>query len=75
MLIEKKVFFASEVASMLGCSTYKVYELLHSGELKGFRDCEGGTWYIPAESIEEYIARRMEMHNKEPQKKQSKSSK
>lgn len=64
MVVEKRVFFVSEVACMLGCSAYKVYVLLHSGELKGFRDCEGGTWYIPAESIDGYIAKRMDIHNR-----------
>ena len=60
--LQPKLLFVSEVASMLRCSSYKVYELLHSGRLKGYQTTENGTWLIPVESVEALIRESMEQY-------------
>jgi len=45
-----------DVCDMLLIGKNRVYELLESGELKGFKI--GRVWKIPRESVEEYIRRR-----------------
>lgn len=42
-----------EAAEELGVSKNRIYALLHSGELKGFRI--GKPWKIPCEALEEYV--------------------
>lgn len=42
-----------EVAEELGVSKNRIYELLHSKELKGFRI--GKPWKIPCEALEQYV--------------------
>ena len=39
MMINKAVFYASEVAAILGYSTHTVYHLIHTKQLPAFRDC------------------------------------
>ena len=41
----------------IGRSTF--YKLIHTGQLKGFK--EGNRYKVPAESIEEYVEKRMKM--------------
>ena len=43
----------AEAAEELYVSKNRIYELLHSGELKGFR--MGKNWKIPSKSLEEYV--------------------
>ena len=49
------VMSVADVAEALYTGKNRVYELLHSGNLKGFRI--GRTWKIPKESLTEYICR------------------
>lgn len=42
-----------EAAEELGVSKNRIYALLHSKELKGFRI--GKPWKIPCEALEEYV--------------------
>ncbi|MBO6303856.1 MAG: helix-turn-helix domain-containing protein [Selenomonadaceae bacterium] len=59
MLINKVVFFASEIASMLGYSTQTVYSLIHTGKLKAFRDEGHKAWRIPESAVEDYLKTRL----------------
>lgn len=45
-----------DTAEALCIGRNRVYELLNSGEIKGFQI--GKTWKIPKKSIEEYILRK-----------------
>ena len=47
------VLSVSEVAEYLGVGKNRVYELLNTGELKGFR--MGSTWKISRMALENYI--------------------
>lgn len=47
------ILTVAEVAELLYVGKNRVYELLASGELKGFR--LGHIWKIPKESLEIYI--------------------
>ena len=69
MMLDKKLFYVSDVASSLGCSSHKVYAMLRDGELKGFQDTIGGTWRIPANEVEQYIADKMNRGNQVFQRK------
>lgn len=59
MLIDKKILFVSDVASQLSCSSYKIYDMLHNGELKGFRSGKKGTWHILPEELDKYLTKKM----------------
>ena len=48
-----EVLTVSDVAEILYIGRNTVYELLNSGELKGFRI--GKTWRIPKVNLEKYI--------------------
>ena len=63
MMLDKKLFYVSDVASSIGCSSHKIYAMLKTGELKGFQDVRGGTWRIPAYEVEQYIADKMKSGN------------
>ena len=47
------VLSVSEVAEYLGVGKNRVYELLNTGKLKGFR--MGSTWKISRRALENYI--------------------
>lgn len=49
-----EIMNAYEVSEALGISTNAVYELLNTGELKGFK-VGRKIWKIPRESLEEYV--------------------
>lgn len=53
MLIEKLFLHVSEVASLLGCSSHTVYQLIKSQRLLAHK--EGKAWKIYAEDIKLYI--------------------
>ena len=54
MLTEcEELLTAQEAAEVLRVGHNAIYELLKSGELKGFR--VGRVWKIPKEAVEEYI--------------------
>ena len=57
MNFEKKLLFVSDAASMLSCSSSRVYDLLRSGELKGCRVSKRGTWRIPEKELDDYLTR------------------
>lgn len=60
MLINKAVFYASEVAALLGYSTHTVYQLIHTGQIQAFRDEGRKAWRIPESSIHAYLSARMD---------------
>ena len=45
-----------DTAEALCIGRNRVYELLNSGEIKGFRI--GNTWKIPKKSLEEYVIKK-----------------
>ena len=53
MQIEKIVLHVSDVASLLGVSSKKVYEMIHKGELPAYK--AGKAWKIYAASVEAYV--------------------
>lgn len=53
----KEIFTREEVMNILKIGRSTFYKLLQTGELKGFK--EGNRYKVPAESVEEYIHRRM----------------
>ena len=38
MVINKSILYVSDVASLLGCSSQVVYQLIHSGTLPAFKE-------------------------------------
>lgn len=63
MLINKVVFYASEVAALLGYSTHTVCHLIHTGQLYAFRDPGRKAWRIPESAIIDYINARKNRGN------------
>ena len=59
MLINKTVLFASEAASVLSCSTYHIYNMIHTGTLPAYKDEGCRTWHIPEQGIKNYIEARL----------------
>jgi len=47
------IMTVEEVAKLLRVSEWKVYQLLESKEIKGFR--VGRQWRVPAREVDEYI--------------------
>ena len=59
MLINKTVLFVSEAACVLGCSSRQIYHLIHTGQLRAYKDEGAWAWKIPEEAIMSYIATRI----------------
>ena len=59
MLVEKILLSVAETASLMGCSSWKVYQLIHSDSLQAFKDEGGRVWHIPTASILDYVETRM----------------
>lgn len=55
MLIEKKVLYVAEAASLLGCCAQVVYQLIENGKLQAYKEEGRKCWRIPAEDLESYI--------------------
>lgn len=58
-MIYKEILTREEVMDILKIGRSTFYKLLQTGELKGFK--EGNRYKVPAQSVEEYIDRRMNM--------------
>lgn len=56
-MISKEILTREEVMEILKIGRSTFYKLLRTNELKGFK--EGNRYKVPAESIEEYIQKRM----------------
>ena len=54
MLINKTALHVAEVACLLGCSSYTVYKLIYSGQLKAYKMEGQKAWHIPEEAIQDY---------------------
>ena len=59
MMSGKEIFTREEVMEVLKIGRSTFYKLIHTGQLKGFK--EGNRYKVPAESIEEYVEKRMKM--------------
>lgn len=57
MQINKLLLHVSDVASLLGVSSQKVYEMIRSEELPAYK--AGKAWKIHASSVEIYIQSRL----------------
>jgi len=57
-IAQKEILTREEVMEVLKIGRSTFYKLLQTGELKGFK--EGNRYKVPAQSIEEYVDRRME---------------
>ena len=55
MLIEKKVLYVAEAASLLGCCAQGVYQLIEAGKLQAYKEEGRKCWRIPAEALDLYI--------------------
>ena len=55
MLIEKKVLYVAEDASLLGCCAQVVYQLIEAGKLQAYKEEGRKCWRIPAEALDLYI--------------------
>lgn len=53
----KEILTREEVMEVLKIGRITFYKLLQTGKLKGFK--EGNRYKVPAESIEEYVDKRM----------------
>lgn len=56
-MISKEILTREEVMEILKIGRSTFYKLLQNGELKGFK--EGNRYKVPAESIDEYISKKM----------------
>jgi len=54
---QKEILTRDEVMEVLKIGRSTFYKLLQSGELKGFK--EGNRYKVPAQSIEEYVNKKM----------------
>lgn len=55
----KEILTREEVMEVLKIGRSTFYKLLQTGELKGFK--EGNRYKIPAQFIEEYVDKRMQL--------------
>lgn len=55
----KEILTREEVMEILKIGRSTFYKLLHDGDLKGFK--EGNRYKVPAESIEEYVDKRIQL--------------
>ena len=46
VLINKTVLFVSEAACVLGCSSRQIYHLIHTGQLRAYKDEGAWAWKI-----------------------------
>lgn len=53
IMLPKSMLFVSDAASVMGCSSEKVYGLIHRGELPAHK--EGKAWKICVKDLELYI--------------------
>ena len=53
-----KSYTVTEISEAFGMSKTKILSLLKSGELKGFRLTENGTWRIPHSCLEEFVKKK-----------------
>lgn len=51
--LERAVLYVSDVASLIGCSTYKIYTAIRNGKLKTHK--VGRTSMITVEDFEDYV--------------------
>lgn len=58
-MIYKEILTREEVMEILKIGRSTFYKLLHTGELKGFK--EGNRYKVPIQSIEEYVDKRMKV--------------
>lgn len=56
---KKEILTREEVMEVLKIGRSTFYKLLRDGELKGFK--EGNRYKVPAESIEEYVDKKIHM--------------
>lgn len=56
MQISKKVYTATEVSKMLGCSPATLRKAIRSGRIHGFQLMDGGDFKIPIEEVERLFA-------------------
>lgn len=59
VVIMKEILTREEVMEALKIGRSTFYKLLQTGELKGFK--EGNRYKVPAESVEEYVDKRMKV--------------
>ena len=59
MISGKEILTREEVMEVLKIGRSTFYKLIHTGQLKGFK--KGNRYKVPAESIEEYVEKRMKM--------------
>ncbi len=57
-IASKEILTREEVMEILKIGRSTFYKLLQNGELKGFK--EGNRYKVPAQSIDEYVDKRME---------------
>ena len=57
MQLEKLVLHVSDAASLLGVSSQKIYQMIHTRELAAYK--AGKAWKISATAIEDYIRSRL----------------
>lgn len=65
---DEEILTREEVMDVLKIGRSTFYKLIKSGDLKGF--LEGNRYKVPAKSITDYIAHKMESYRKLPESKQ-----
>ncbi len=59
MILNKTVLNVSEAAFVLNTSSYCIYNLIHTGKLRAYKDANQYGWRIPAEELERYKAEQL----------------
>lgn len=59
MQLSKTLLHVSDVASLLGCSSHTVYNLIKTGQLTAYKDARGKAWKIPVSAVEAYVKTRV----------------
>lgn len=57
VILHKATLTVSEVVSILGISTYRVYELIHQDKIKAYKEEGCKAWQIPSVSVRNYLPR------------------
>ena len=74
MMLDKKLLSVREVSNILGCNYGMVYDLLRKGMLAGFKYEGRSQWYIPEESVKNFIDQHISRMNQIIQKNNTQTS-
>ncbi|MBO4780038.1 MAG: helix-turn-helix domain-containing protein [Selenomonadaceae bacterium] len=59
MQLSKTLLHVSDVASLLNCSSQKIYNLIKTNQLTAYKDAGGKAWKVPVSAVEAYVNSRV----------------